>query len=629
MTSACPNCGAPIEFAGAQSLAAVCKSCRSAVVRSGADLVNVGKVPDLVATGSKLALGARGAVEGKTFTIIGHLQLSRVSGDAAWDEWYVSFASGSWGWLAEAQGHLLLTHPRTDVERLPGRDSLRAGQRIWLGKEQLNVDEVNDAKFVTAEGELPYEPSPFQTYRYADCSDAKGGFATIDFGSPGDSTQLFSGRELAYADAGLADFQSIQGRHPEGHALTCPNCGANIGLKIVSSESVACPSCRALLDATQQPAKLLAQLKGRTQPALPLGAKGRIGPRELEVIGWMNRNVLIDGTNYWWEEYLLHGAAGYRWLTVYAGHWLFVEPIAGGKVTGLLEGAHALCDGRSYRHFQTAMARYDEIQGELYWRIETGQRVQCADYVAPPYMLSSEKDGGEISWSRGEYMTGAQVWAAFQQTGAPPKAHGVGAAQPNPIPAVAGRSWGIALAAASVVMLLALGFSARKQTVLELPVPMPDAGELVTLSPPFELSGGPQAVRISARAAVQQAWIGLDVALINDESGESDAVGFELSHYEGFEGGEHWSEGSESGQAIIGSVPDGRYVLRVEPESQKEASGKLPPSVWVAVERRPFVPGPLVLALTLIFLWPIVLWIRGRRFEQRRWAESDHPVGGG
>lgn len=629
MTGTCPNCGAPIVFGGAQSLAAVCGHCRTAVARAGADLTRIGKVPDLVATHSRMALNARGAIDGKAFTIIGHLQLGQVNGDALWDEWYALFADGSWGWLAEAQDRLLFTRQTTEHVRLPAFDSLKAGHAFQLLGTAIAVDEVNDARFVTAEGELPFEPHLNETYRFADCTDTAGGFYTIDYGSVRDAPMLFAGKELTYAGAGLGDVQPAAVNGPDGQALSCPSCGASIGLELSSSESASCPSCHALLDVSRQPARLIAQLQGRTRPSLALGTKGQIGGGDFQIIGWMKRSVHLDGIDYSWSEYLLHGPAGYRWLVESSGHWLFMEPVHAGKIFPLVEGKHATFEGRHYRHFQTAHARYDQIQGEFYWRIETGNLLETIDYIAPPYVLSCEHTVNEVNWSHGEYLTPAQVWAAFQLPGTPKAATGVAPAQPNPYQA--GRAWKAAAIALAIIAVVAIGLSLRRprQRVLQLEVAVAtDAGEAVTLSEPFELSGGPQAVEIKARATVSQAWVGLDVALINDESGESDAVGFELSHYQGSEGGEAWSEGSRSGSAIIGSVPDGRYVLRVEPEWQRESNGILPKGATVSVDTGVFVKGPLYLAILLVLIWPSILLVRHSGFETRRWEESDHPHGG-
>jgi hypothetical protein len=182
----------------------------------------------------------------------------------------------------------------------------------------------------------------------------------------------------------------------------------------------------------------------------------------------------------------------------------------------------------------------------------------------------------------------------------------------------------VALAA---FLLLGLGLASRapREEVLALEVPL--AQGQVTLSEPFEILGGPQAVEITAEAAVSQAWVGLDVALIHEESGESEAAGFELAHFTGVEGGESWSEGSRRGSAVVGQVGDGRYLLRVEPQLER-GRGFVPQTARVRVVRGVFLATPMVLALLLAGAWPIAVTLRSVAFERRRWDESDHPWGG-
>ena len=622
----CPSCGAPIRFGGAESLVTVCSHCRSAVQRKGANLEALGKLPDLVATDTRLALGAAGAISGKAFTIVGHLQLGHLNErgeeDAVWDEWHLAFADGTWGWLAEAQGHLLFTRPLASAQ-VPRYGSLRAGKRIELtGAGSVAVDEVNEAKFVAAEGELPFRPHPGAKYRFADCTSDNGGFVTIDYGSEVDQPEVFAGRELTYTEAGLKGFESRAAqRHPEGHALRCPNCGGPLTVHIAATQSATCPSCGSLLDVTKEPARVLAQLQKRATPPLPLGARGKLGENQLEVIGWMQRSVKVDGIDYTWDEYLLHGEIGYRWLSESNGHWLYLSPIPAGKVAHVDEFTSAECDGRRFRHFQSGDARYGEIQGEFYWLIKTQQEVHTADFVAPPYLLSRELSGKEVNWSRGEHLDGAVLWRAFAQPGSPPRARGVGAAQPNPFSASLGTLWTIALVSLLALIVAAIALSSRRREVaLNLQVPLTQAG--VSLSEPFDLTGGPQAVTIRASAPVDQAWVGLDVALINDESGESDAAGFELSHYHGVDDGEAWSEGTREGTAVIGHVPDGRYLLRVEPQVENRQAA--PPFARVEVETHAFLLGPFLLAALLILSWPALSSFRASAFERARWSESDH-----
>ena len=623
VASTCPQCGAPLRFGGGASLAVVCGYCRFAVLRTGARLDVAGKVPDLVATDTRLSVGTAGKVQGKTFILLGRLQLSQ--GEAVWNEWYASFGDASWGWVAEAQGRLYVTFPVSGATGLPPRAGLSPGQEIQLPQlGRAVVDEVNQARLISFEGELPVTPELGERWSYADCSTASGGFATLDYGS-GEEPVLYAGREESYAEAGLQDCAPIAiGRAEKARALSCPNCGGPIELRRTDSKAFACPSCGALLDVSGGAFEVLGVLERRSRPPIPLGAKGTLLGENLEVLGFLVRCIQVDGEQYSWQEFLLHGGGGYRWLTVYNGHWLFLHPIAAAKVA--LRGRSALCDGRAYKHFQGAQAQYLEIQGEFYWEIRAGDTVRTDDYVSPPFLLSQERTEQEASWSQGQSVKGDDVWKAFKLPAGPPPVVGVGQAQPNPYLERLGHSWKVAGLALLALLLLSAVTAARapRQEVLALDVPLTPGD--VTLSEPFELLGGPQAVEITAEASVSQAWVGLDVALIEDETGESETVAFELSHFFGVEEGEAWSEGSRHGSAVIGSVKDGRYVLRAEPQIER-GNGQVPPTAHLRVVRGVFLMTPLLVGLLLVAGWPIFLLWRSAAFERRRWQDSDHPWG--
>jgi hypothetical protein len=625
VASACPQCGAPLRFGGAESLAACCAHCRSAVLRQGANLELAGRVPDLVAVDTRLSLGATGKVGGDPFTILGRLQLSR--GDATWNEWYAAFPKG-FGWIAEAQGRLFLTRHLPAATGLPRLGALHAGRQVDVpGAGAFTVDEIDQARLASFEGELPFRPEVGATYRYADATAGDGSFLTLDYGTGEDEPELFAGRELPWTALGLPAPPPPTAGPERARALACPGCGAPVALSRPDARAVTCPSCRRLLDVARGDLRVVGILEQRGKPPIPLGARGNLRGEALEVLGWLERSMEADGTRYSWDELLLHGPGGYRWLSVYAGHWLLLRPIPAGKATGVEERAYS-CDGRRFRHFQTALARTDQIQGEFYWEVRAGETVRTEDYVAPPYLLSVERTEGEVAWTRGEHVEGSEVWQAFGLPGRPPRPVGIGAAQPNPWRRRAGRAWRAAGLALLALVLLApiLAWHAPRETVASLEVPL-RPGQ-VALSDPFDIQGGPQAVAVEASADVRQAWVGLDVALIEEASGESEAMGLELSHYSGVDGGEAWSEGSNSGRAVAGGVRDGRYLLRVEPVLEQGARGFVGPVARVRVVRGVFLLAPLVLAMVAVVAWPIAATAALASFEKRRWEESDHAGGG-
>jgi hypothetical protein len=157
------------------------------------------------------------------------------------------------------------------------------------------------------------------------------------------------------------------------------------------------------------------------------------------------------------------------------------------------------------------------------------------------------------------------------------------------------------------------------------PTLSPDAlsETLTVVSEPFEI---PHSGNVEARidAPTDNSWVFVSAVLLDEATGQAYGFGLQSDYYHGVDGGESWSEGSRTRTNYIGRVPAGRYVLRLEPETEK---GKAPP--YYDIRLRSGVPrmAHLVIALFLLLLGPIALGISKARFESRRWAESDYAGG--
>jgi len=426
---------------------------------------------------------------------------------------------------------------------------------------------------------------------------------------------------------------------PKPKALNCPNCGSQIELRAMgAAASVVCAYCNTTLDATNPQLTILQKFESRmkVEPVIPLGTRGTLKGSVWEAIGFQQRGINVDGTNYFWREYVLFNPyKGFRYLSEYENHWNFITSIPSRPVTGnsAVNRGTASFGGTEYHHFQTAQAYTWFVIGEFPWQVKTGEGVQSMDYVAAPKMLSAEMTQNEVTWSQGEYVTGQEIWTAFKLPGTPPAPNGIFANQPAPAVTGPGRPWLVFLALATLLFGMMIFFAAnsRKEQVLRQHFTFQPAaaGEKSLVTPVFELKGGTGNVQIDLDTEMSNRWAYFAMALINEQTGDAIDFGREVSYYAGVDDGESWSEGDKHEDFIIPGVAGGRYYLRIEPETDPPAPGvsaltSSPINYRVTVTRDVPFYFRYLLGILLLFIPVLFMGRKGGNFEQTRWMESDH-----
>jgi hypothetical protein len=423
-----------------------------------------------------------------------------------------------------------------------------------------------------------------------------------------------------------------EGREVAARAVKCTQCGAPFTLRgFARTLSAACEYCGALYDTSKHEWQLIEKVQRRREeaPLWPLGTKARFEGRRFDLVGWMKRYVTVDHERYYWEEHLFFSPFhGYRYLVYSDGHFTLVKTLPGvpWREWG---GRVAHYERESYRHFQTARALVSDVVGEFPWRVKRESWVTASDYVAPPLVLSEEKDDDESVWSRGVYMSRAEVVSAV---GEPPRRsidrpRTVAANQPNPY---RGASW---LAGATAVALLVWCFLtfvyfARSANELVLDVEVPPKAVAAVGSEDVNLhvyplkkldtSRSTATVQVLVSAYVDNNWAFASCALVDTKEEKAYPFGAEVSYYHGYEDGESWSEGSRDTEVLLGGIPNGEYVLQVERDDSFGGSMRIMVRRDVALYRYPLA------ALLIICVFPVIFLVRSRSFEARRWAESDH-----
>ena len=673
----CPQCGAPVTFRSSIAVFAVCEHCRSMVVLRGADAELMGVMAALPPDLSPFQIGTRGEWKGRGFEIVGRLRVEWEEG--SWNEWCILYDANTTGWLAEAQGLLMISFAAPLSKELPSEAGFYAPNlQLQLNGATWTVSDVKTVKYRAAEGELPFAAPPDESRVSVDFFDAKGGFASIEL--DGKATELFTGEYAPFTTLSLTNLRKVPGWDGEIEqekgkttALSCPSCGAVVNLRAAGqSMSAVCGSCGAVIDTATPEFQVIQKTDAAVRklaPLLPIGQRGKLLGEDCEVIGFVSRT---EDFSTWFEYLLFNPWLGFRWLVSFQGHWTIVDRLTSIPDEG---GESVYFAGRSYKLFAKGTAKVDGVLGEFYWKVQRGEKAEVADYIAPPDIISAETYSGlaEVTWSHGKYITRKVVEDAFAVKDLPAP-EGVYLNEPNPF-AKKWREIRWIFFLTLPILFLVGAFSMPNGVELvnssfvfqrpppppSGPTPTPRPGSLwdtinkmqqpiaspptsrtparpvlpastpvtatpaldpqqTLVTPHFQLTKAGQRVEITANALVDNSWLDLDMDLVNAKTNESIPAPLEVSYYHGYDSDGSWSEGSQNASVALPAVPAGEYFLTVEPSADAKID-RLAFTVHVKSGGAFF--GNCIVVHFLVLFYPIMLLWRGFLREKERWSESD------
>lgn len=426
--AACPNCGAPVEFASAASASAVCGYCHSTLLRDGDTLKRIGQSAEIFDDYSPLQLGATGRWMGQGFAVVGRLQRGSDLGN--WNEWHLLFDAGERqrvGWLSEDNGQFVLSLEAPLAE--PPPQAPQPGLPLTLAGQRWQVAAVVQAAVRAAEGELPRVPRPGRIVELRNAQDEVG---TLEYSE--DAPPVWSvGRGVRLAELALqglrttAEGESVAEASFKSRSIACPSCGAPLEPKLSETKSMVCAQCQAVVDLPgfegSDDAKALgftAQERG-LPPLIPLGRTGTLAvegdkPLPWQVVGYQERCDIpedADDEQSFWREYLLYNRmAGFAFLVDTREGWSLVRTLTGAPTPA---GGGASWQGRNYAQRWVYGAKTTHVLGEFYWPVRLEDRVQVTDYMTGDgrYLLSREQQGSEVTWSAGQPLPADAVQKAF------------------------------------------------------------------------------------------------------------------------------------------------------------------------------------------------------------------------
>jgi Domain of unknown function (DUF4178) len=424
-SSVCPSCGAPVSFRSTASATAICKFCKSTLVRDSDTLKRIGKQGELFNDASQIQIGTGGNYGKAKFTVIGRIQLQYDAG--YWNEWFILFNDGQTGWMSEASGiyAVMLDAGADSNQPLPEFDNVLVGQTLHLNGQALTATDKRTAQCVAAEGELPFPLTDRWQARTIDFQ-RDNTLATLDYSEP--KTALFVGRTVGIDSLmfsvlktrdpntlGDASIGSISARSIK--AVTCAACGT--GIKIVPSltPKIICPQCHSeqgFIDGALANASIAAQAAvaeaSKPDTALRPGDEGTFKGTQWTVLGVVIKHASQD-TSDQWEEYLIYNPdKQFAWLIFANYQWQFGEVLT---THPTLSGTVASFEGTNIRHSESYIAKTTYAAGSFNWKVKVGDICNVSEYKGNSVTLSRESTSEEVTWTKSTPVNGLDLLKSF------------------------------------------------------------------------------------------------------------------------------------------------------------------------------------------------------------------------
>ena len=620
----CPNCGGGHTLVNPGIQMVVCDYCQTTFYWDKDGTAKMGTKSILPDSDSRLYMGATGKILGKTFQVVGHVRYEHSSG--AWDEWYMNIEGGKAAWVSEDERKLSLERALKIEQAPPPAQDLQLGYKIKLSGHVFTVRETGVAKCVGNEGQLPFTVLPEEQYPYADVATPDGKhFGTIEYDEDGE-VHAFMGKPLTHEqvtlDAPKPDKQQDLSEHAKD--IECPNCGAPLEQpKGRTSDTIVCPFCGSQNDLTGSEARVMGiNPKGlKTGLLFKVGASATFNGIKYEVCG---RMVYKDDEGYRSREYLMWNQdRGYLWLAEENGHWVLSKPTRQTLKPDPLVAGYMIKPKSKFGMGNTDFAFYEKtneqlvyVDGALPWLASVGDRFTCTTLVAPPRQYEIETDGSEVEYFLGKYMTPQEVFDAFGEKRTPPQPNGVFPCQPFTRGPTANALLKVGLVFAAInLLLLAYSYFISEPDLIFSGAFDDDAYLKETISEPFSITEG-GVMDLKLHAPVSNNWLALDFALVDSNDKVQAEAGSEVSYYYGYEGGESWTEGSQTTEAFFKAPPPGTYRLILK----GEAGTTRPPRIQVKLYQGAILSRYFLIIFIFTALAPLFEITRQKIFESRRWA---------
>ena len=593
-------------------------SCHKVWYRQGDELTDVG-IGQIHGTTDAIQPGTAGTWKGTvTFTVTGRLRVWFES--TAYNYWTLDCNDGLLRYLGEGYGMYEIYEALPENPAVNSRKFLiepPANQLTLLGEGNFAISARHDGKVIELEGNVsvPVFPAFFKTIGASS--------ETRHIEIIGYAQDYAIAYEVHVVSGDSLWLENTRTEAPNGRKFDCPHCSTETWVTTYPyAQSWVCRGCDTRYSLENGGRERLEHGHNEMgEPMLPIkiGEDITIHGVRYTVIGVSFKQDKYSRDDTWSEYTLYERLQGFAFLVESQGHWTIVREIKAATTPLRTHDTHLRIGGDLYERFTQYSYKILYADGEFPGdAFNEHQFVDVVDYIAPPKMLSFEKDTRHnLTWFAGESVRADEI--ADQTHRHLPSQRGVGPTQVkiNVSTDSLVMSAVIAILLVLAVQLLTGGFRSSRE-LLDNNYHFADSVTTgVFVTPKFELEKRKSSIELYIYAPVDNSWFELNATLVNAEDGTEYVIDQAVEFYHGYDEGT-WTEGSTQEHAYLTGIPKGTYFFQF---TGSRAYSSAPNFRVVATYDVPIYRNVLIIML-LVAIVPIAIGIADYNYEQQRWVNS-------
>jgi hypothetical protein len=334
----------------------------------------------------------------------------------------------------------------------------------------------------------------------------------------------------------------------------------------------ACPSCNRISSKNQEDDYKRLKNNWKTSYAsLKLYAEGTFEGKKITVAGIALKK---NRTSRWTEYHLVDETGDGHILSEYLGHFHYLKFIPEDDETykplrkKLDKNCHKFeFEGYEFERYEFNYTNTIAITGEFPYDAINISDVYCADFIAPPYLISIELNKDKtIELFSGYYVSLNEMRTMFpSQTFSYPSSEVMGMAQPI--------LWGLDKKKVNFYGMVGVGiltfffilfhiFSNENILVIQNIDKIISGNEYISNSFVLEDNIANHYLQFNAQSDVSNSWVEDQITLVNESTGEEREIALGIEYYSGVDNGYSWSEGSTISEVCLSGVPGGKYHIK-------------------------------------------------------------------